>query len=144
MFEKFGFTVPTAVQVILVTMFFSFAIRLIGKGLKLAGDYVAAKIPAEKLAMLKSKALTIVKVLEQAPQFQSYENSDKKEYAVLYVINQAEQMGFQVLEDGVAAAANALGLQITHADIDHIIEEAVADMKSEIVPLLVPAEPSAA
>ncbi len=136
MFEKLGFTVPTAVQVILVTMFFSAAIRLLFKGLKLAGDYVAAKIPADKLAMLKSKALTVVKSLEQAPRFASYEGFDKKEYAVLYVINQAEKMGFEIMEDGVAAGATALGLSLTHEDIDHIVEEAVKDMNDATVQFL--------
>lgn len=131
-----NFPVPSAIQTILVGMFFSFLVGMGLKALRLGFDYVAAKVPANKLALLKSKALTIVKALEQAPQFANYENSDKKEYAIGYLLNQAEKLGFEILQEGVVAAAKYAGLSITNADIDAIIEEAVVDLKAGLVPML--------
>lgn len=143
-----NFTLPSTVQTILLSILVAFVVTFLWKLFLLLESYVMAKLPVEKRALLKSYAVTMVKNLEQAPQFASYDKSDKKQYALLYVLNAAEQAGYQVLETAAVSAANAVGLTITKKDIDAIVEEAVSDVKTKInvavAPVVVPAVPTPA
>jgi len=123
--------IPSTVQVLLLTILVGFAVNFMVKCGGLLATYVEARMPADKVTLLKSYAATIVKALDQAPQYASYEASDKKQYAIMYMLNKAENIGFQVLETAAVSAASAVGLTITKADIDAIIEEAVKDMKTQ-------------
>ena len=130
---------PSAVQITLLAILVAFVANFLIRITILLGTYVGAKLPADKRELLKSYATTIVKTLNQAPQYASYDQADKKQYALLYVINAAEQAGYQVLENAAVVAADAVGLTITKVDIDNLIEEAVSDMKKGINAALAPA-----
>ena len=127
-----NFTLPSTVQTLLLTVLVAFLVTFLWKLFLLLESYVMAKLPVEKRALLKSYAVTIVKNLEQAPQFASYDSADKKQYALLYVLNAAEQAGYEVLETAAVSAAGSVGLTITKKDIDAMVEEAVSDVKGKV------------
>ena len=128
-----NFTVPVTVQLALLTLLVGFFVRFMIQLGSMAGKYLESVVPPAKMALVKAAARTIVRSLIQAPQFQDYENSDKKTYALLYVINAAEKAGFEVLTDAAVVAANSVGLTLTHKDIDAIVEEAYGDAKAELI-----------
>jgi curli biogenesis system outer membrane secretion channel CsgG len=97
----------------LVSAFGSVLIALAAYGATLARQYVASKTSETSFAFLKAQAATAVKWLEQSPAFTGAEGAQKKETAVVLIMQIAEKAG----------------IPMTTELADQLIEEAVFDLK---------------
>jgi hypothetical protein len=118
------------IQAALLTVAIAFLVKFGIELLKLGAQYVQAHVSAEKYAQIKTLAGVIVRALDQAPQYASYDGADKKQYALMYLIASAEKAGLKIIEDAAAGAAEKVGLTISRQDLDAMIEAAVKDMNA--------------
>lgn len=77
--------------------------------------YVEAKVGTEEMLKLKSWATTVVRALAQSPVFEKLTGAEKKELAIIQMMQFAERMK----------------IDLSYEQADRFIEEAVQVMKSE-------------
>jgi hypothetical protein len=119
------------VQIAIVTVAMMVLVGMAGYGLKVFDSYIKSTSLAPKYTILKDKARSVVRFLEQAPGFQGEPGALKKEYAMGYLIQAARNAGIEVLENAAAGVLDKMGFSISRDEIDHMVEEAVLDMNAE-------------
>jgi hypothetical protein len=123
---------PYAVQLALLTAALAAVVFAVVYTLKLVTRYVKANVSLQTWDLMTEKAAVVVRYLEQAVQFVTYTGPDKKQYALSTLLETAKLVGLNIVENSIEAAANKVGLVITHDDIDRLIEAAVHDMNVEL------------
>ena len=127
--------VSTQLVQLAMTLLVMIVVAMVGMGLKALNTFMDARIGSVKWAALKERASTTVAYLAQAPATETWENPQKKQFALVDLLQFAEKAGIEVVENATQIAAGKVGLQVSHEDIDKIVEEAVANFKGSIAPL---------
>jgi hypothetical protein len=123
---------PYAVQLALLTAALAAVVFAVVYTLKLVTRYVKANVSLQTWDLMTEKAAVVVRYLEQAVQFVTFTGPDKKQYALSTLLETAKLVGLNIVENSIEAAANKVGLVITHDDIDRLVEAAVHDMNVEL------------
>jgi len=127
--------VSTQLIQLAMTLLVMIVVVIAGVGLKALNTFMDVKIGAAKWDDLKGRANITVAWLAQAPAAENWENPQKKQYALVDLLQYAEKAGIQVLENAAQIAVGKIGLQVSHEDIDKIVEEAYVGIKNQIAPL---------
>ena len=108
----------------LIEIVFLIVVSILGYGAKklvsMGETYLDAKLGAANFGLLKSFATTVVRGIEQSPAYKTWDGAKKKETAMV----------------AIADFADDHGIPVDDAFLDHVLEEAVKEMKDQQTPLL--------
>ena len=93
---------------------------LTAKALPAVNEYLRTKVGAAIYDGLKARVLTFVSALAQDPAWSSYEGSEKKQRAILWLVDYAED----------------IGVPLPEALAEKLVEEAYLAIKDKIVPVI--------